>query len=238
MNRRSFFLAITLAVIVAAVGARATRAEFVPLPTTLDQLLPTGNFTTVAGSNETDTFSQFAFSSSVIPSSTPALSASQVTVSAFGLGTPESGVEFSGAMVAPANTTVDYKISFVVTAAAGSSLTNDFLGVTYNLPTNSSGTVSVTESLFNDVTGASIGSLTLSDPPGSPVGSSINFAGVQSILVEKDILLVGGSAGAGISVIDQGFSDGSVPEPSSLALFGIGMSGFLFVRRFFKKSMV
>jgi PEP-CTERM motif len=236
MNRRSLFLAITLAVIVAGVGARETHADFVPLPTTLDKLLPASSFTTVAGSNETDIYSQFSFSASVIPSGTPALDPSQVSVGGFGVGKPESGIEFSGAMFAPADTIVDYKISFVVTAPAGSLLTGDFLGVTYNLPTNSTGSITVGESLFNDATQAPIGSLSLSDPPGSPVGDTINFAGVHSILVEKDILLVGGSGGAGISILDQGFSSSSVPEPTSLALLGIGMSAFVAFRRFFKKS--
>ena len=62
--------------------------------------------------------------------------------------------------------------------------------------------------------------------------------GYQSIRVEKDILLVGGSQGATVSIIDQGFSSINVPEPSSVALLGIGMTGFLAFRRLFKRHAV
>jgi hypothetical protein len=59
---------------------------------------------------------------------------------------------------------------------------------------------------------------------------------VSSILVKKDIFLMGGSLGAGISIIDQGYSSAGVPEPASMALLGIGLSGLLTFRRFFKRA--
>jgi hypothetical protein len=227
---------IAFAVLIGGIGALDARAGFVPLPTTMDKLLPAGNFTTVAGLTETDKFSDFTFSSSAIPPTTPVLDASQLNVAAFGLGKPEAGLEFSGALFAPAGTIVDYKISYVVTAPPGALLNDAFLGVTYNSPGGTTGTVSIGESLFNAVTQQPIGQLSVSAPPGT-IGDTTNFAGVQSILVKKDILLVGGSLGAGVSIIDQGFSS-SIPEPGSLALLGIGMTGFLAFRRFFKKTSV
>jgi hypothetical protein len=58
-------------------------------------------------------------------------------------------------------------------------------------------------------------------------------------MVEKDLILVGGSNGASISIFNQGFSStGSIPEPTSLALLGIGMTGFFAFRRFFKRTSV
>ena len=41
-----------------------------------------------------------------------------------------------------------------------------------------------------------------------------------------------------LSFVDQGYSAATVPEPASLALLGIGMTGFLAFRRFFKKTSV
>jgi len=204
----------------------------------LDQFVGanSANFTTVAAPNEVETFSNFTFSSSVIPPGTPALTAVGVNMAEFHAGL-EAGIEFSGAFFAPANTIVDYKISYLVTAPAGFLINDAILGVTYN-SFGGSGSVSIGESFFNPLTGEGIGSLGLSNPPGTPVSATTTFGGLQSILVKKDILLVGGSNGAGISIVDQGFSSSGVPEPASWALLGIGMTGFLAFRRFFKKTSV
>jgi hypothetical protein len=234
MTRRLLFIALAAGLLSLSLGSLNARAGFIPLPTTLDQLLPAGNFTTVAAPGETDTFSNFSFSSSAIPPTTPVLAAGQLNVAPFTLGN-EGGLEFSGAMFAPAGTIVDYKISFVVTAPVGSLISDAFLGVTYNVPNGSTGLVSIGESLFNASSGAPIGSLSVSSPPGT-IGDTINFQGVQSILVKKDIFLLGGSLGAGVSIIDQGFSSTGVPEPASMALLGIGLTGFLTFRRFFKRT--
>jgi hypothetical protein len=228
-----------------AVDARAG-GSLIPLPTTLDSFVnpngtSNGNFTTVTitapfPNGETDKFSDFTFSSSAIPPTTPVLTPAGINVSEFHAGI-EGGLEFSGAFVAPAGTTVDYKISYVVTAPPGGKLYDALLGVTYN-SFGGTGQVSVGESLFNAANGAPLGSLNLSNPPGTPISTSISFDGVQSILVKKDILMLGGSMGAGLSVVDQGFSSSVVPEPASWALLGIGMTGFLAFRRFFKKPSV
>jgi hypothetical protein len=114
------------------------------------------------------------------------------------------------------------------------------LSATFNLPTGTTGTVSIGESIFNAANGALLGTL---EVDGNSVVDTIQFGDVQSILVQKDILINGGSLGAGVSFVNQGFSsigqhNGGTPEPASWALLGIGMTGFLAFRRYFKKTSV
>jgi len=81
MKRRSLFLAIAAGLLVSGIGARDGRAANVPLPTTLDTLLPAGSTATVVGA-ETLTFSSFSFSSSSVPPGSAAVP-SNITVNPF-----------------------------------------------------------------------------------------------------------------------------------------------------------
>jgi len=238
MQRRSLIFALAVGAVLWGCGALEVRAANIAFPpttsTTLDQLLIPGNTATVQALGEVDTFSNFAYSVSSNPAS-PLLPASAITVTAFPFpagGALESGLTFSGAINAPMNTTVDYKLSYTVSAPAGSMLTDAQLGVTWN-PFGGTGSGSVGESLSN---GASFPGGGLFSFNNGPV--SINFAPVQSITVAKDILLTGGTLGIGVSVVSQAFSSSPIPEPASFALLGIGMTGFLAFRRFFKRTSV
>jgi hypothetical protein len=213
-------------------GALEARAGFVPLPTTLDQLTLAGNFTTVLGPNETETFSQFAYSASPV-ASTP--TAANITVAAFNAG-PDAGLTFSGAFFAAANTTVDYKIQYVVTAPVGFVINDALLSATFNTFAGSTGTASIGETLTPLGGGSVIVLPTLTAPNGG--GIPISFAGSNSFLVQKDILLIGGSGGIGVSVINQGFSSSSsTPEPASVVMMGMGLVGVIGVVRFRRKAV-
>jgi len=237
MKRRFLFLALAAGIVVLGTGALDARAGYVPLPTTLDTLLPTGNFTKAFGA-ETLTFSNLTFSSSSTPTGS-AIAASSINVGNYAVGN-ETGFNLTGTLSAPANTVVDVSITYVVTAPTGQ-LINDAILVTAGGPLGAggTGTYAVNETLTNAVTFAGIASLSGTNPPPPGAASDFaSFAGVNSILVSKDIRITGGSNGESLSIITQAFSSTGVPEPASFALLGIGMTGFLALRRFFKKTHV
>src|SRR5262249_28610810 len=127
MQKRALFLALTAGALLWGLGAREARAASIPLPAALSQFVnadgsSNGNFTTVQQPNQLDTFSSFSYHTSPV-GSPPA--AANVTLSAFlPPQSNESGITFSGAFGALPGTTVDYAISYVVTAPAGA-LIND-----------------------------------------------------------------------------------------------------------------
>lgn len=218
MQKRSLFLTLAAGVLVWGFGALEARAGLVTLPTTLDTLLGAGDYTTNGGL----TFSSFSYVADAPPA------ASAVTVAAFNAG-PETGLTFIGGFTAGAGSITDYAITYTV---SGKDITDATLigGIATTPGTASSGTI--IETLINGTTGALIGTLQVSS--GGPATDSISFAGVTSIIVQKDISLVGGTGSASVSIIDQGFSANAIPEPHSMALLGIGLASFFSFRRFLK----
>jgi len=240
MKRSSLILALTAGFLVLGFGALDARAGFVPLPTTLDQFVNSsgtsnGNFTSVSNpaAGETIGFSSFGYTQAT--GAPPA--ASGVHMTPFTLPPPpgETGIQFSGAFNAPAGVTNDWVLTYTVTELTpGAKLTDAYSSIT---GTNNGGTggISVSET-FTTLTGQPIGTLAVN--LANPTATLSLGAGYTAILVTKDIDVIGGSLGSSLSVIDQGYSSSAVPEPASLALLGIGMTGFLAFRRFFKKTSV
>jgi PEP-CTERM motif len=236
MKKRSFFLAIAAGLLILGVATVDAQAGYVPLPTTLDALLPSRSDTSVAGA-ETLTFSAFTYSASAVPVGTPVPAASSLNVVPFTSGN-ETGFGLTGTLSATAGTMVDLSISYIVTAPAGQLINDAFLLTAGGALSGGNGSYLVSETLVNAVTLMPlVPPTTLSASPGAPT-DLVSFAGVSSIFVTKDIFLTGGTGGVSLSVIDQGFSSLSVPEPTSMSLLGIGMTGFLVFRRFFKRTKV
>jgi len=238
MKRRFLFRALAAGLIVLGFGALDARAGFVMLPTTYDALTPSGNFTTVDGrpnGGELLTFSNFTFTSTSIPTGSE-VNPANVTVQAYSIGA-ETGFSLVGAgLFAPANTTVDVRLSYIVTAEPGAYFTDAQL-ITTGGALGSTGGYSVSETIRNGT--ASWGSLVAN--PGSPNMTISGPSGVfaTQLIVTKDIFLDGGNMGTSLSDVTQAFSSATtVPEPASFALLGIGMTGFLAFRRFFKKTSV
>jgi len=239
MTRRfSFF---TLAAGLFALSLSSVEARAGSLPTTgytLEQIIsgsPFSPFTVDGTSNpggEVLTFSNFAYSAPG-QSLTPA----GINVLPFTLAGPpaETGITLTGGFFAAAGNIADYSIFYTVTAPVGEKITDAHLAFTGD-NFGGTGQISVAEKFTDPVTGGLIGNVSAS-LPGTNV-NTVDFSGVQSIRVEKDIILVGGSAGSTVSIIDQGYSSTAVPEPASMALLGIGLSGLFTLRRFLKRTSV
>jgi hypothetical protein len=231
MTKRSFFIALAAGVMLLGVSGGVAQAGQVTLPSSLASLIgppPPGGPYAIVGNLE---FSTFTYS----PTGPP--TAAQVTVSAFTSVVGETGITFSGGFFAFTGTIVDYAITYEVTALKGT-ITDAYLAATGGNFNNGNGSFSISESITT-LGGVQLGKTMEVAGPGSGTTASTSWSpGVTSILVTKDIFLFGGSSTPGVtlSVINQGFSGTSVPEPASFALLGIGMTGFLALRRFFKKS--
>jgi len=249
MKTRSLFLTIAAGLIVSGIGALDARAGSVTLPVLLDPGLTTTTISTpavvVAVSNGNTfstssglTFGNFGYSSTASGTASAFPATSVVVLPFSSVVPPDTGFTLNAGFSAAAGGIQDVAITYTVMAAPGTKITDATLGIAGSI--TGTGAASVGETLINTNTGALIGTLTAS-LPGAAL-DSISFAGVSEITVTKDLILNGGTtagSSASVSIISQGFSvSGSVPEPTSMALLGIGMTGFLAFRRLFKRNSV
>jgi hypothetical protein len=201
-------------------------------------LLPGTPLSSLIGSSATVGDLEFSnFGYSVNPSGSPP-SAADVSVSPFTTIPGETGITFNGAFTAPPGKTVDYAITYKVTTTDGTVINDAFLSQG-GFVTTGGGSAFIGETIFD----ATTGKLLSKSPfqvfsPGQAVDTTSLVPPSSSILVDKDITVVGGSTGSTtfFSFANQGFS--TVPEPVSMALMGIGLTGLFTFRRFLKRVLV
>jgi len=255
MHKRLFFLTLALGVLVWGLGAMDSRAGYIPLPTTLDTLLPAGNSTTVPASPvpvvaqgiELSDFSYSAVDSGgalAPPSTAVYVKGSTVDTGGpiSGLPPGELGVQFQLPIAVTAGQEVDSLLTYKVTALNGFKIHDVFLAG--NPAATGTGLASVTETVttLGGVNLLPKRESPLSIFPGVTVGPVSLLSDQTSILVTKDIIASGGTNGAAtLSFMTQGYStttipNVTIPEPASLALLGIGLSSLFTIRRFLKRA--
>jgi hypothetical protein len=143
------------------------------------------------------------------------------------------------ALAAPSHAGSILTDATLVASSGASDQVND-LTVTYNVPITS-GSIFVLPSTTVSVTGTTYTSNSV----------TITFTSVSAPPTQELDFTLGTASGGPYSAIASEWSgsytrilasvfvgNASVPEPTSIALLGIGMTGFLAFRRFFKKASV
>jgi hypothetical protein len=194
----------------------------------------TGNGSLYFGSGYSCQIGDLLFSNfSYTASGTNPISSNQITVDAVGpTGTGASinfadiGLSFHAPWSAGPGQTTDGTIDFTVSALGTGTLLSD-LGLAQTSGVAGTGTASVIERGCGpapcNATGGSYYVLTFQTGSADDAQGETSFNGQCSVSVEKDIAVNGGNAFAGISVVQDTFSQ-PAPEPVSMGLMGGGLA--------------
>jgi PEP-CTERM motif len=99
------------------------------------------------------------------------------------------------------------------------------------------GLSTVSGTLVNGVVTINFDAASATTPTSLPGGVMVEFSGPTGVGINA-FALSGTSAAFSSSGLNVSIANVSVPEPTSVALLGIGMTGFLAFRRLFKRSSV
>jgi hypothetical protein len=164
-------------------------------------------------------FSNFSYTAA----GTNPISANQITVDIVNGST--IGLSFHAPWSAGPNQSSDGTIDFTVSALGTGTLVSDF-GLAQTSGVAGNGTASVIERGCGpapcDATGGPYYVLTFQTGDADDAQGETSFNGQCSVDVEKDIAVNGGDGFAGISVVQDTFSQ--VPEPMSLGFIGGGLA--------------
>ena len=239
MRRRSLFLALAIALIVGGFGALDARASSALLSD-----LIVGGTQIQLGNDLQVVFTAYNQTTSNAPT------ASGVTIewgpgsgSPFGPPGPDGlnyGFTVNGSFSTGPGTILDAGLTYTVSTVDGAKNITDAYAFVDASQTGGTGIGSATDTL--KLPSGFVSFAAISSTPGSGTPNPIEFSfendPQSSIVVHKDIFSAGFTGTTSFSNIQQGYSAGSVPEPTSMALLGIGMTGFLVFRRFPKKTSV
>jgi len=230
MTRRFLFFTLATGLLALSLGGIETRAG------TLADLLVPGATVEVKGNGFDFLFSGFSYGTT--GSMPAAADVNFVTL----IGSGSAGLEFQGGFGTPVGTTSDALLSYTVTSKLGAITDAHITGNPAVL--GGAAAMAVTDTLYIPGTTTVVGQMTIFDieppPPGLKNSDQLTTGlNNQSLFVKKDIFAQSVTGVASLSFVDQTYSTPiAIPEPASLGLLGIGLSGLFTLRRFFKRASV